>query len=511
METLLCEVPGVEAGISDPAGAHPLCYSMAWFAADGGRLLSLGRILPRKRLEESSAGSYLPRLDAGLMEDFQQGLARAWSEGCDPQDLEGVAAHQLGRPRSRPVGSRPFLQAGTVGQDGLRTRTWTDPTSISTASPIAGICAGRIGIHGAGLLVQPLPRTRRAFLETRSAGGPMTEFAHSTTQSVCPECRQKVSARIVERQGEVFLDKWCATHGESSVLVSSDASWYRESVHHVKPRQVPLALQVENFQGCPESCGFCTEHRQHTCLPVIEILRDCDLRCPVCLKGEANDERMDLATFEKVLDTLLAAEGSLPVVNLSGASPRCIPRSPSSARRAPKGRGAGDGLHQRVAPLGRPDAAGCLCRKRRPGGSPVRFNARRGQPDPSREGDVPAAHGLARDPGKRSHPVFLRGHHRPGVNEDQIADLAELLFTSKASTLMLQPVSLAGRAAEWDTSRRLTIPDVVAGLAKNQRLKREDFHPLPCSHPSCFAMSYFVETDDGIWKTLKPSWVARDS
>ncbi len=89
VETLLCEVPGVEAGdFLTPAGAHPLCYSMAWFAADGGRLLSLGKILPRKRLEESSAGSYLPRLDAGLMEDFQQGLARAWSEGCDPQDLK---------------------------------------------------------------------------------------------------------------------------------------------------------------------------------------------------------------------------------------------------------------------------------------------------------------------------------------------------------------------------------------------------------------------------------------
>ncbi|HOX50179.1 MAG TPA: hypothetical protein PKY05_01735, partial [Fibrobacteria bacterium] len=90
-----------------------------------------------------------------------------------------------------------------------------------------------------------------------------------------------------------------------------------------------------------------------------------------------------------------------------------------------------------------------------------------------------------------------------GVNEDQIPHLADLLFSTKASTLMLQPVALTGRATTWDASRRLTIPDVVAGLALHPRLEKSDFHPLPCSHPSCFAMSYFVETEDGIWKTLE--------
>ncbi|HOX50631.1 MAG TPA: radical SAM protein, partial [Fibrobacteria bacterium] len=157
----------------------------------------------------------------------------------------------------------------------------------------------------------------------------MIEFAHSTTQSTCPECRRKVPAQVVERDGAVYLDKWCPDHGSDSVLVSSDASWFRESVHHVKPRQVPLELQVEGFRGCPESCGFCSEHRQHTCLPVIEILRDCDLRCPVCLKGEVSDDRMDLATFGKVLDTLVAAEGAVPVVNLSGGEPTLHPDLPA--------------------------------------------------------------------------------------------------------------------------------------------------------------------------------------
>lgn len=89
VEALLCQVPGISPeDFATPQGAHPLCYSMAWFAQDAGRLLSLARILSRERLEESSAGSYLPRLDASLVEEFQTGLARAWSEGCDPADLK---------------------------------------------------------------------------------------------------------------------------------------------------------------------------------------------------------------------------------------------------------------------------------------------------------------------------------------------------------------------------------------------------------------------------------------
>ncbi|HOX50632.1 MAG TPA: radical SAM protein [Fibrobacteria bacterium] len=89
VESLLCGVPGIAAeDFHTPDGAHPLCYSMAWFAQDAGRILSLARILPRERLSGASAGSYLPRLDASLVEEFQTGLARAWSEGCDPEDLK---------------------------------------------------------------------------------------------------------------------------------------------------------------------------------------------------------------------------------------------------------------------------------------------------------------------------------------------------------------------------------------------------------------------------------------
>jgi uncharacterized radical SAM superfamily Fe-S cluster-containing enzyme len=94
---------------------------------------------------------------------------------------------------------------------------------------------------------------------------------YNHTQALCPTCGTRVPARIVEREAQVFLDKFCERHGYSSALISSDADWYRDSVRYVKPKQVPLQVHETVFKGCPESCGSCPEHQQHTCLPVIEI------------------------------------------------------------------------------------------------------------------------------------------------------------------------------------------------------------------------------------------------
>jgi 7,8-dihydro-6-hydroxymethylpterin dimethyltransferase len=46
---------------------------------------------------------------------------------------------------------------------------------------------------------------------------------------------------------------------------------------------------------------------------------------------------------------------------------------------------------------------------------------------------------------------------------------------------------------------RLTIPDVLRRLdaAGNPRVKAADFAPLPCSHPLCFSLAYYLMLDDG--------------
>jgi len=67
-------------------------------------------------------------------------------------------------------------------------------------------------------------------------------------------------------------------------------------------------------------------------------------------------------------------------------------------------------------------------------------------------------------------------------------------------SLMLQPLAFAGRGANLagDVSR-LTIPDVVEllGSAGVPAVQSEDFVPLPCSHPLCFSLAFYLRLDDG--------------
>ena len=64
-------------------------------------------------------------------------------------------------------------------------------------------------------------------------------FSHTT--ALCPDCGNKVSARIIEKEKKIFLEKFCQEHGLSLVMTCSDADWYRESLGYIKPPQKPLS------------------------------------------------------------------------------------------------------------------------------------------------------------------------------------------------------------------------------------------------------------------------------
>jgi uncharacterized radical SAM superfamily Fe-S cluster-containing enzyme len=87
VENLLCRKEEFSPGDFFPLGSyHPLCYSVAYYAAAGGTLFPLTRILGREVLNTASRDSYL--LDPGkdFSREFLNGLNRLWAEGED-QDL----------------------------------------------------------------------------------------------------------------------------------------------------------------------------------------------------------------------------------------------------------------------------------------------------------------------------------------------------------------------------------------------------------------------------------------
>ena len=87
-----------------------------------------------------------------------------------------------------------------------------------------------------------------------------------STRSVCPECLTPIDARIFVRDGRVIMRKQCPQHGLFEALLSSDAGMYVDSLPFNKPGRTPLEFSTKVAKGCPDDCGLCPEHRQHTCV-----------------------------------------------------------------------------------------------------------------------------------------------------------------------------------------------------------------------------------------------------
>ena len=148
------------------------------------------------------------------------------------------------------------------------------------------------------------------------------------TTSLCGQCLELIPAKIVERDGEVFFLKRCASHGFQDVRVSTDADYYRSAASYVKPGDRPLAHQTQTVRGCPHDCGLCPDHEQHTCLALLEITDECNLSCPVCFadSGPARTTYRPLAVVERMLDMLVESEGEPDLLQISGGEPTIHPQ-----------------------------------------------------------------------------------------------------------------------------------------------------------------------------------------
>ena len=151
---------------------------------------------------------------------------------------------------------------------------------------------------------------------------------YDTTSSVCSTCLRVVEAKIVVKDSNVFMDKWCPAHGTQRVLVSDDAEYYRLCREvYIKPPEMPQRFNTKMEFGCPYDCGLCPDHMQHSCLTLIEITDNCNLRCPVCFAGSGPERQTHkpLASVLAMLDAVVANEGTPDVVQISGGEPTLHP------------------------------------------------------------------------------------------------------------------------------------------------------------------------------------------
>jgi len=319
------------------------------------------------------------------------------------------------------------------------------------------------------------------------------------TRSICPVCRRSLDAEVQARAGRVFLRKRCPQHGEFEALVYGDAERYVEIQRYNKPGERPLRLQTEVVEGCPRDCGICPEHKQHSCLGIIEVNSGCNLDCPICFAESGTGHQPDgfslsLEQVEGMLDAFVEAEGEPEAIQLSGGEPSIHPEILDMLAAA-KARGIKlvmlntNGIRlardPRFAPaLARVGVHVYLQFDGFKDSTQLAIRGRLLQREKLRALDRCAAAGVG---------VSLAAAIERGINDDEVGAIVRFGVEHPAVTgVFFQPVTHSGRFLDFDPLERLTNSDVIEAVARQlpEWFREDDFVPVPCCSPTCRAATY---------------------
>ena len=322
-----------------------------------------------------------------------------------------------------------------------------------------------------------------------------------TTQSLCPTCLEKIEAKVLERHGQIWMDKQCPDHGRFSALLNSDARHY----YVADPR-------VEALGSCcgPSGCGprhAGDQLANHSCNMLIEITQRCNLTCPTCYADSSpqRDEMMSMDAFRDLLDDLLRkGKGDADLVQLSGGEPTIHPNMFEMIEYALERGVRQVYINTNGIKLARPEFAKRLAGFGRRVSVYLQFDGvkrsalriLRGRED--LVDTKQAALKLCDEFGVNTVPVMTL---TPGVNDDQLGELLALAHSHPRAVrkVMIQPAMYSGRYDNPRLVHRMTLGDVAEAIAQQTdgTFVADDFSPIPCSDPNCFSMALALRTDSG--------------
>src|SRR6266404_6621999 len=318
-----------------------------------------------------------------------------------------------------------------------------------------------------------------------------------TTHSLCPHCRRVVEAKIVVRDRRVYFRKRCPEHGLIEDFVCSDVSYY-DRHEFDQPARLPRSFGTAADKGCPYDCGLCPEHEQHTCIALIEITSNCNLKCPLCFaESGPGGTNIDFHTYTKMVDRYVELEGVADVLQLSGGEPTLHPDLVRMVRYA---------YEQPIQAV------------------MINTNGIRLSHDHRLVEELAAMRDrleiyLQFDGfDERTHQA-LRGESLAEIKEKALAALdraglrCTLVCTVEHNTnlhevgaviefglkqrcvrgVSFQLATYCGRHMNpGNLEQRATMPDVVRAIVSQtgDLLAETDFYPLPCAHPNCHMMAY---------------------
>ena len=321
---------------------------------------------------------------------------------------------------------------------------------------------------------------------------------YELTRSVCPRCLKPIDAQILLKDGRVIMRKRCKQHGWFESLISSDAEMYLSSLRYNKPGTMPLKYSTEVIDGCPLDCGLCPEHKQHTCLALIEVNSHCNLKCPVCFAEAQQGFSLSMTQVEGMLDRFVELEAEPEVVQFSGGEPTIHPEIIPMIRLATEKGIKVVMLNTNGVRIARDD--GFLAELAEVGSTIyLQFDGFAAQTHQVMRGkDLVQTNLQALDRlADANMDVVLVPAIEKGVNHQEIGEIVKFGLEHPAVTgIAFQPVTHSGRYIPFDPMDRETVADVVHGIAQQTDglFVESDFVPVPCCHPTCRTATYaYVE------------------
>ncbi len=323
---------------------------------------------------------------------------------------------------------------------------------------------------------------------------------YDTTISLCSRCLRRVDAKILIKGDDVFMEKRCALHGMETVLIATDAAYYKRCRDYKKPGDLPQKFNTATNYGCPYDCGLCPDHEQHSCIGLIELTDRCNLKCPTCYaeSGPGVGKHRTLEEVERMLDALVANEGEPDVVQLSGGEPTLHPKffeilAMAKARPIRHIMVNTNGL--RLAQ----DAkfADRLAEQRQGLEVYLQFDSfeekalRTLRGEDLRETRMQAIAAL----NERNISTTLVVTLQKGLNDHEMGKIIEFAAQQPAVRgVTFQPTQVAGRLDTFDPAKdRLTLTEVRSQILRQTAMfTPDDLIPVPC-HPEAIAMAYALK------------------
>ncbi len=326
------------------------------------------------------------------------------------------------------------------------------------------------------------------------------------TNSLCPECLKTIPAVKVAENDKIYLDKVCPEHGKFRTLIWTGVEDYKDLMRYRSVPSGPTKIAVKEKGDCPQICGLCPDHHQHTCLVVLEVTNSCNLKCPICFASANEHYRFhpSMDEIRSMYQTIIEYAPHPICIQISGGEPTIRDDLPDIVR---LGKKMGiDYIEVNTNGVRFADDIDYLRAVKEAGVDSLYFSFDGLHSDiymktcgkDLLEPKLRCIENCA----KVGMGITLVVVVSPNINQDRIGEIIQFA-KSKIPTVKgihFQPLSYFGRyPIDPDDKDRITIPDLLKAIEVQTKgeLRADNFIPTSCANVHCDAKSMSVLMEDG--------------